>query len=132
MEVAETMGAVDRAEDFTPAPVENEVPIPVAVPSSVSETSLVNRSAPLRKRHNPYRCWKCPVGMAISNHTPVHRHRESKIEWHGNIMVGSVIDLYRQLHIATGYVGCIDCDTNSEDDDGRNEDYRCCCAEVSR
>ena len=68
--------------------------------------------------------------MALSNHRRVHRHRESKTEWHSNLMVGSVIDLCRQLRIATGYVGCLECDTDSKDDDGRNEDYCRCCAEV--
>ena len=130
MEVAETMGAVDRAKDFTPAPAENEVPVPVAVPSSVSGRSLADRSSPLREHPAPYRRQKSAVGMALSNHRHVQCHRESKTEWHGHIMVGSVLDLCRQLRLATGYVGCPDCDTDSRDDDDRNADYRCCCAEV--
>ena len=54
MEVAETLGVVDCAEDFTPVPAENEVPVPVAVPSSVSGRSLANHSPPLRERPAPY------------------------------------------------------------------------------
>ena len=130
MEVAETMGAVDRTEDFTPAPAENEVPIPVAGPSSVSGTPLVDRTPPLRECPVPYRRRQRAVGMALSNHRRVHRHRESKTEWHGHIMVGSVLDLCRQLRLATSYVGCPDCDTDSKDDDDRNANYRRCCAEV--
>ena len=84
------MGAVDRAEDFTLAPAENEVPIPVTIPSSVSGTSLADRTPPLRERPAPYRRRKRAVGMALSNHRHVHRHRESKTKWHGNLMVGSV------------------------------------------
>ena len=91
MEVAETMGAVDYVEDFTPAPTENAVPVPVSVPSSVSKTTLVDHTPPLRKCHTPYQ--KRLVSMALSNRRPVHHHRESKSEWHGHIMVGLVINL---------------------------------------
>jgi hypothetical protein len=119
------MGVTDRAEE------ENVVPLPIHSESSVSRSGRVDRSPSLRKRHNPYvrRPKMRPAAMRPS--TSWHVHRESKTHWGGMLMTGAVLDLRRSTRVATRFVGCFDCDTDSDEDLSDNEAYRACCAQIA-
>jgi hypothetical protein len=91
--------------------------------SSVSTHGSVVHNTSLRDGRSSYhrRPWRRPAAMHVA--IPPHVHIENNIHWCGMLLVGSTIDLRRSTRLSSGYVGCLECDSDSEEDHRDHEAY---------